>query len=321
MRALLILAASPLLATFAPLSLSTTPALPTLTTLAFQPLPLDRKDPARRTIGKLDYLSGWAISSNDRRFGGISAMHVDGQEVIALSDAGSVIRFPLPGRRAPAADIFPVPSGPGASAKKDDRDVEAMAVHKQMLWLAFEGANEIWRYSRGAWKGRSSAAPPAMKDWPLNGGSEAMLRLADGRFLVFREGKAAPDGTSEAILFDGDPADPKTASAAVRYRPPTGYRITDAATLPDGRLVFLNRRFGLPEAFTAKLTLAPKPEAGAIELLSGEEIAHLELPLPVDNMEALSVTREGGRVILWIASDDNLNPIQRTILLKLALRE
>jgi hypothetical protein len=43
--------------------------------------------------------------------------------------------------------------------------------------------------------------------------------------------------------------------------------------------------------------------------------------MAVDNMEAQSVTRENGRTIVWIASDDNLNPIQRTILLKLALRE
>ena len=44
--------------------------------------------------------------------------------------------------------------------------------------------------------------------------------------------------------------------------------------------------------------------------------------LPVDNMEALSVTREGDRTIVWIASDDNFNPLlQRTLLMKFALAE
>jgi hypothetical protein len=160
-----------------------------------------------------------------------------------------------------------------------------------------------------------------MRDWPVNAGSEAMLRLADGRFVLFREEKSKADGTVEALLFEGDPAIAGTKVTPIRYRPPKGYRITDAATLPDGRLLFLNRRFGLPEVFTAKLTIAPKPPAAGVEILSGEEIAHFELPLAVDNMEALSVTRENGRTILWLASDDNLNPIQRTILLKLALRE
>jgi hypothetical protein len=316
MRTLLILLAAPFLATFAPKSLVKQAALPPLTNLTFEALPRDNS-----SIGQLDYLGGWAIRSNDRRFGGISAMHVEGGEVIALSDAGSVIRFPLPGHGAPAADIFALPEGPGKSADKGNRDIEAMAVHGASLWLAFEGANQIWRYSRKKWEGTDSAAPPAMKDWPSNQGSEAMLRLADGRFLVFREEQARGDGTSEALLFEGDPAVPGTKAVSIRYRPPQGYRITDAAALSDGRLLFLNRRFGLPEAFTAKLTLAPKPGAGAIELLSGTEIAHFQLPGPVDNMEALSVTREDGRTIVWIASDDNLNPIQRTILLKLALRE
>ena len=320
MRTLLILIAAPLLATFAPLSFFREPALPALASLSFEALPLDRSDPAKRTVGRLDYLGGWAIRSNDPRFGGISAMHVDRHEVVALSDAGSVIRFALPGRGAPVADIFALPAGPGTSDKKGNRDVEAMSAHKGRYWLAFEGANEVWRYSKG-WKPSASAAPPAMKDWPMNAGSEAMLRLADGRFVLFREEKARADGTIEALLFQGDPAVAGTRAEPIRFRPPNGYRITDAATLPDGRLLFLNRRFGIPEVFTAKLTLAPKPGAGPIALLAGEEIAHFELPLAVDNMEALSVTRENGRTIVWLASDDNLNPIQRTILLKLALRD
>lgn len=320
MRFLLALAAAFFLGTFAPPSLFDKPALPAMTRLEFEPLPLDAQDPAKRGIGALDYLGGWAIKSNDPRFGGISAMHVEGDEVTALSDAGSVIRFPLPGRGPAQADIFPLPDGPGSSAAKGNRDVEAMAVSKDSYWLAFEGANEIWRYSRKSWKRGASSAPPAMKDWPANVGSEAMLRLKDGRFVLFREEKAGRDGSTQALLFEGDPALPSTRVRTIRYRPPDGYRITDAATLPDGRLLFLNRRFGLPGGFTAKLTLAPEP-GPAMETLAGAEIAHFQLPQPVDNMEALSVTQENGRNILWLASDDNLNPIQRTILLKLALKE
>lgn len=321
MRKLVILAAAPFLATFAPDTLVRPAPLPALTRLGFELLPLEKDAPGDRRIGQLDYLGGWAIRSNDRRFGGISAMHVENGSVTAMSDAGSVIRFPLPGRGAPAADIFSLPKGPGRSADKGNRDVEAMAVDGPRLWLAFEGANQIWRYARCEWKATSSAAPPDMKHWPLNLGSEAMLRLKDGRFIIFREEKARRDGTTEALLFEGDPAVSGTKAVSIRYRPPQEYRITDAAALPDGRLLFLNRRFGIPEAFTAKLTVAPDPGAGPIKLLSGTEIAHFQLPAPIDNMEALSITRENGRTIVWIASDDNLNPIQRTILLKLGLRE
>jgi hypothetical protein len=38
-------------------------------------------------------------------------------------------------------------------------------------------------------------------------------------------------------------------------------------------------------------------------------------------MEALSVTQENKRTIIWLASDDNFIPLQRTLLLKFELRE
>jgi hypothetical protein len=157
-----------------------------------------------------------------------------------------------------------------------------------------------------------------MKQWPGNSGSEAMLRLEDGRFLIFSEGASRRQGFSQALLFEGDPAGPETKAVALEYRAPDGYRITDAARLADGRMLFLNRSFSITKGFTAKLTLMPKQALGAA-VLAGAEIAHLEAPLTVDNMEAVSATRENGRTIVWIASDDNLNPLQRTLLLKFAL--
>jgi hypothetical protein len=69
----------------------------------------------------------------------------------------------------------------------------------------------------------------------------------------------------------------------------------------------------------AKLAVARLPKLAAGALISGEEIAVLRTPVAVDNMEGLSVTSEGGRTIVWIASDDNFNPLQRTLLLKFAL--
>jgi hypothetical protein len=54
--------------------------------------------------------------------------------------------------------------------------------------------------------------------------------------------------------------------------------------------------------------------AGAI--LSGREIARLELPLLTDNFEGLAVQAEGdGRVLVWLLSDDNRFVLQKTLLL------
>jgi hypothetical protein len=89
--------------------------------------------------------------------------------------------------------------------------------------------------------------------------------------------------------------------------------------LPDGRLALLNRRFSLLGGFTARLTIAALPKAAEGALITGPVAAAFEGSVTRDNLEALSVTREGGRTILWIASDDNYNPLQRTLLMKFAL--
>ncbi len=320
-RLLLAIVAFPMLATFAPPSLFSEPVPPARPSLAFTEVPLEEGNAARRSVGKLLYLGGWSIRSNDARFGGISAMDIEGGAVTALSDSGWLIRFALPAGRRSSVSIEPLSTAGGVARSKTSSDVEAMAVHRRRAWLAIEGRNEIWRYDRKTWISDAAAAPKAMEHWPGNAGSEAMVRLPDGRFLLFCECKARPDGSSEAVLFSGDPTRPGTTSETLHYKPPEGYRITEAALLPDGRLLFLNRRVALADGVSAKLTVADSSKLGPGSVLRGQEIAHLGAPLTVDNMEALSIAVESGRTIVWIASDDNYIPLQRTLLLKFALIE
>ncbi len=209
-----------------------------------------------------------------------------------------------------------VEEGPGPPGDKVNRDIESLVVHRGEAWIGYEQANAVWRYDRRSFARRSAAAPPAMREWSNNAGPEAMVRLKDGRFLVFAEGNG---GDSEAALFSGDPTAAGTSALRLRYRPPEGYRVTDAAVLPDGRLVLLNRRVSLFAGFTARLTVAALPRLADRALIVGREIAAFEGSVTRDNLEALSVTREGARTILWIASDDNYNPLQRTLLMKFAL--
>jgi hypothetical protein len=317
-RILFLLVALTLPATFAPPSMQRRDPPPPVSLVRFAPVPLDAEAPGRRRLGRLDFLGAWQMTSNDPRLGGISALHVEGGEMLAISDAGWVIRVPLPRGPAPVrAEIALIGEGPGPPGEKSSRDVESLVVQGRDAWIGYEGANALWRYRLPGFERRWSAEPPAMRDWDGNAGAEAMARLPDGRFLVFAEGES---GDGEVVLFAGDPAAPGIASRRLRYRPPSGFRITDAALLPDGRLAFLNRRVGLLDGFTARLTIAALPSLGEGALIEGEEAAAFEGSVTRDNLEALSVTREGGRTILWIASDDNYSPFQRTLLMKFALR-
>jgi hypothetical protein len=284
---------------------------------------LDEGDPRRRRLGGLELLDLWILSSRDVRFGGISAMHVEGGQVLAFSDSGSVFRFPVP-RRAGALvlRIERLVHGPGDGRSKSDRDVESVAAFGAQAWLLFEGHNQIWRYRRPDLAVEAEAAPDALREFPWARGPEAMARLPDGRFLVFSEGPVTDDGTTPLVLFAGDPALPATRNRRLRYRPPAGYRPTEAALLPDGRILVLNRSFDMFRGWEAVLTVATVEGVRAMGApIEGRTLAAFTGPVTRDNLEALSVTREGGRTIVWIASDDNFLPIQRTLLMKFALVE
>ncbi len=314
-RAALALVAAFLLATPAPAPPPPGPGSPGFASLTATPVQLNPQAPGEQRVGPLRYLGGWALKSDDRRFGGISAIAVEGGDVLALSDNGMLLRFGLPDRdRTGRVDILPLAAGPGSAESKIDRDSESLALHAGQAWIGFENSNEVWRYRAGDWAAAGHAAPAAMKEWARNGGAEALLRLPDGRFLVFGE-SADKEGTSPAVLFAGDPAMSGTRALSVRYRPPPAHRITEAALLPDGRLLLLSRAFSFSGGWSAKLLTAPLPRRGGATL-DTQELATIAAPLTRENMEGLAVTREGDRTIIWIASDDYLNPLQRTLLLK-----
>jgi hypothetical protein len=50
-------------------------------------------------------------------------------------------------------------------------------------------------------------------------------------------------------------------------------------------------------------------------------LARLAPPLSVDNMEAMAVREEAGGRSVYLGSDDNFMPFQRTLLLKFGLKE
>jgi hypothetical protein len=281
---------------------------------------LDEAQPGRRRVGELLYLRGWALGSDDPRFGAVSALHVENGRVTALSDSGTIFEFVLP-RVAGAQPLWVQPLSHRAGDSKRSRDTESLLVQGNRAWIGFESINAIKRFRRGGWREDSAARPAPMRRWPGNSGAEAMVRLGDGRFLVFSEGLDDDGPFSPVLLFEGDPARAGTRAVALRYRRPPGFRVTDAALMPDGRLLILNRHFSWLGGLSAKLVIAPLPRLREGATVSGREIADLRAPLTVENMEALSVTREGGRTMVRIASDDNFMPVLRTVLLEFALIE
>jgi hypothetical protein len=294
---------------------------PAIASLELRAVPLDPRDPARRRLGALLFRRGWVLTSDDPRFGGISAMHVDARRVVAISDTGMAFGFALPARPGSARVAIVPLKGLSTEAHKEYRDSESMAVFGSDVWLGFEGQNKFSRYRRLEDRPESSAAPALMRRWPGNSGPESLVRLDDGRFLTIAEGRDDGEAFSAAVLFDRDPTLAHASGRSLRYRRVPGCRPTDAAQLPDGRLLILNRCFSWLSWLSAALVIAEPDQIRPGGIIAGQVIADLKRPLTVDNMEALSVVSRGAKTLVYIASDNNLMPIQRTLFLEFELAE
>ena len=285
------------------------------------PIPLNLDAPWRRRVGGLVYEAGWVLRGEDPWVGGVSAMTVAGSRFTLLSDEGRLITFRMTPQGPVDALVRRLP-GPGALPDKRHRDSESLGIDPVTgrAWIGMEWDNLILRYDRGFRHVERVVRPAAMRRWPVAGGAETLVRLRDGRVLVIAEEAPgiAPE-TRVGLLFAGDPTEPGPPPLRFDYLPPAGFVPTDAAELPDGRIIVLNRHFAWADGFAAAVTTFPAQAMRAHALIRPRELAQLRRPLVVDNMEAIAVTREGAATIVWIASDDNMTLLQRTLLLRFRL--
>lgn len=268
----------------------------------------------------LRLVGGWHLDSRSDLFGGYSALlALPGGELLALSDRGRFLRFGAPDR-APLAPAM------GAVGGADDRDKRRFDIESATrdpasgtIWLGYESRNAIRRVDpRLAETGETR--PKAMRQWPSNRGPEALVRLADGRFVVLSEALSSGGRPfAEGLLFAGDPV----AGAAVtrfRFVPPEGFRPTDMAQLPDGRVLVLLRRLdlALPPRLASRLVVADPAAIREDGEWLWRPLAEIAAPLPAENYEGLAVEPRGEGVLrLWLIADDNSSVIQRTLLLAL----
>jgi hypothetical protein len=292
--------------------------------IALKALSLDPEHPGARRLGDLVFLKAWELRSDNEDFGGISALTIlpDGR-FVGLSDAGTLVGFGLANDgRADRPFIAPLPDATGPDKGYKDRDSEGIAYDpgSGQFWVSYEAHHAIRRFSRSFSRSTAMVRPQEMQSWPDNKGAESIIRLTDGRFVVISE-SLENDDTHLALLFSGDPVERGTDIARFTYRPPPGYRATDGAQLPDGRLMILHRWLGLPSGFAAKLSIVNPAAIKKGAIVRGKVIATLAAPLLVDNMEGIAVSQSGNETLIWLISDNNFNVLQRTLLMKFRLAE
>jgi hypothetical protein len=272
-------------------------------------------------FGPLELLEIWNLTSPNSGFGGASAMTLTGnRQFLILSDAGTVMRFHL-SPTGGLSDIAVVPLG-AAQQRKSAADVESLwrdPVGGQ-VWVGFEGSNRIARFAPDGLRIEAEARPQAMRRWSSNGGAEAMVRLNDGRWLVLAEKAQTRSLGTAALLFADDPTD-ADATPPLRF----GYadwgmgRLTDANRLPDGRVLLLHRQVNPWRWFTTTLAIADPAMIREGQSWTARPLAAFGWPSLSENFEAMAVAPHPRGLSIWLASDDNFSPVQRTLLVHLLL--
>lgn len=283
------------------------------------------EDERLRRVGALRIEEVLVLSAGG--LGGLSGLTVAADDSFAaVSDVGYAVRGRLVrdagGRLTGVADVrrqtlFPDAAGRGG---KSENDAEELTPTPDGGFLAsFERNHRILRF------GPDFAAsgppvrlpdPPGLRNAPGNGGIEAMAAWSDGAVMALQEqgdGETAPGWLSQGF--------PKVSAdwRGFRYRPAPGFSPSGAVALPDGDALVLERRVGLLSGFSVRLALVKRGDAAAGGEVVGRELARLEPPGPSDNFEAVAVLpAAAGGFDVFLLSDDNFNPFQSTLLIRLS---
>ncbi|KZM50968.1 esterase-like activity of phytase family protein [Labrenzia sp. OB1] len=288
-----------------------------------------------RTFGKLTFLGGLELLASDREIGGLSGLiSLDGGSAfLAVTDHGHWVS----GRIAQTAegtplDVSGVRMAPllGADGKtlkaRWGHDTEALALDGSDLYVTAETKNAIYRYPwpLATGKERMLGEVKLVEDirmLPRNTGLEALAIAPHGSSVAGSLIAVAETSTNDGNVLDGYIIGQKgTDRFSIRRH--DGFDATDAAYLPDGDLLLVERRFTLLDLIGLRLRRFPGESIRPDALLEGELLLEADFGYQIDNMEALAVHRnEAGETILTLLSDDNRSFLQRTILLRFRLED
>jgi hypothetical protein len=223
-----------------------------------------------------------------------------------VSDFGDLIRFTVRldrnGRLAGADSAISRPlTGPdgGVLTPKANADAEGLALLPDgRVLVSFERDHRIWSYGTGANARPVAVASPAV-DLPENEGLEGLaaalsagwLALAEGGGVWLCEATCVTLGLSTLV-----PAD--------------GYRFTGADRDPAGDGWFVTERF-----YSPPLDMRVRVRRLSANGIMSEPLIQLRPPASVDNFEGIAAVATPTGTRLYLLSDDNANPLQKTLLL------
>jgi hypothetical protein len=298
----------------------------------------DRDKPRKTRFGKLEWLGTLRLTSPSPNFGGYSGLVLDktGTRLLAISDKGLWLGARLTYRAGKMEKLSEGKVGilrgidNNPLSRKFIADAESMVMEQPgsvtgTAYVSFERKHRIAVYpvtkNGFGTPRRHLALPSSARSVDQNKGIEGITILRagplKGALLAFTEEYLDDQGDHVGWLIGG----PKPGMVTFKRR--GGFAITDLASLPDGDVIVLERRFRVSEGVKMRLRRIRAKDIKAGAKLDGDVLLKTDDLREIDNMEALAVHRDGqGRNILTILSDNNFNTrFQRTLLMQFAIVE
>jgi hypothetical protein len=293
----------------------------------------DNREPTRIRFGALEFRGGLQLTSTEKSFGGLSGLLIarDGASFVAISDRGQWFRGKLTyrdGRLAALTDVETAPMrGPDGTAYSSRArfDSEALTEHAGKYCVGVERQNEIvcFDYAKQGLlaRGQSIPVPAVVKTFPNNQGLEAVVGVPAGQelagaLIAISERSLDSEGNIVAVLIDG----PRPGSFSIKRT--ENYDVSDAALLPNGDLLLLERHFSLLRGISVRIRRIAQRDIRPGAAVDGAILIEADLGYQLDNMEGVAVHRSpSGEIIITLVSDDNFSALQRTLLLQFALVE
>lgn len=291
----------------------------------------DRARPDQQRFGRLQFRGGLVLTSPAKDFGGYSALAVepDGRRFLAISDEGTWLTGEITYDGTKPKGMANAKVGPllGLGGRvfdrKRDLDAESLTLLEGTLGngtllIGFERNHRIGRFPINGEGVQAPTGylklPPDAKRMRANNGFEAVTVVQGGSFkgMVVAFSERLLDAQKNHTGWIWQQGEPRRFS----LRNIGDFEVTDAAALPDGSLIVLERRFRWSEGVKMRLRLIRA--AGAFD---GEVLLEADSGYEIDNMEGLAVHQGArGETVLTLISDDNFNSLlQRTLLLQFTL--
>lgn len=287
-------------------------------------------------FGRLEYRGGFVMSSPAKGFGGLSGIVVepDGRRVMMVSDEGAWFTGEIVYEAQRPTGIRNARMGPirGVGGRQLDRkrdlDAESLALidgnlTRGTVLIGFERNQRIGRFPilDGVLQAPAGylKMPPEARRMRTNKGFEAATILQGGPHkgaaIAFSE--RFPDNPAQHtgwLWVKGEPQ-------RLGFADIGEFEVTDVASLQDGTLLVLERRFRWTEGVKMRIRRFDPTEVRPGAVMQSDLLIEADMAFEIDNMESLAVHRGlRGEAILTLVSDDNFNSfLQRTILLQFAL--